>query len=77
MVLLNTAEGGTAMSKSAQKQQSGKTTTKAHATVKALSSLVRYYEEKESEVTQDIWEAEQAALQDLEADGVLHTVGLY
>lgn len=63
------------MSKLAQKQQS--LTKKAHATVKAVSSLVRYYESKESEITQDIWEAEQAALQDLETDGVLHTVGLY
>lgn len=68
------------MSKLAQKQQVSTVTKKARATVKAvkaMSSLVRYYEAKESEVTQDIWEAEQAVLHDLEIDGVLHTVGLY
>lgn len=64
------------MSKLAQKQQVSTVTKKARA-VKAMSSLVRYYEAKESEVTQDIWEAEQAVLHDLEIDGVLHTVGLY
>lgn len=65
------------MSKSAQKQQVSTVTKRARATVRAMSSLVRYYEAKESEITQDIWEAEQAAIHDLEVDGVLHTVGLY
>lgn len=65
------------MSKLAQKQQVSTVTKKARATVKAMSSLVRYYESKDSEFTQDVKEAEQAVLHDLEIDGVLHTVGLY
>lgn len=64
------------MSKLAQKQQVS-TVKKARTTGETLKSLVRYYESKESEFVQDVKEAEQAALHDLEIDGVLHTVGLY